>query len=43
MTKPTKQELIEYTAETDAWFGENTPLDVGFMLPLTFMEVGTEQ
>ncbi|PHS77588.1 MAG: acyl-CoA dehydrogenase [Robiginitomaculum sp.] len=43
MTKPTKQELKEYATEADAWFAEHTPRDVGFMLPLTFMEVGTDQ
>ncbi len=43
ISKPTEQELTEYAAEADAWFAENTPRDVGFMLPLTFMEVGTDR
>jgi alkylation response protein AidB-like acyl-CoA dehydrogenase len=37
------QELSEFAAEADAWFAQNTPRDAGFMLPLTFMEVGTDQ
>ena len=36
-------ELDEFSAAADAWFRENTPGDVGFLLPLTFMEVGTDQ
>ncbi|MFT6489732.1 MAG: alkylation response protein AidB-like acyl-CoA dehydrogenase [Parvibaculaceae bacterium] len=43
MSTPTQQELDEYRAEANAWFAQNTPKDPGFMLPLTFMEVGTEQ
>ena len=41
--KPTEAELKEYTAEAQAWFKENTPKDPGFMLPLTFMEVSTDE
>lgn len=41
--KPDAKELAEYEAEAMAWFKENTPKDPGFMLPLTFMEVGTDQ
>lgn len=37
------KDLEAFTAEAAAWFGENTPRDVDFMLPLTFMEVGTDQ
>lgn len=43
MTAPTQQELDEFRAQARAWFEENTPPDPGFMLPLTFMEVGTQQ
>ena len=38
-----QQELTEFTEGAAAWFKENTPRDVDFMLPLTFMEVGTDQ
>ena len=43
MTKPSEQELKDYRAEAAAWFEENTPAQPDFMLPLTFMEVGTDQ
>ncbi len=43
MTKPSEQELKDYRAEASAWFEENTPAQPDFMLPLTFMEVGTDQ
>ena len=33
----------EFAAEADAWVSENTPRDPGFMMPLTFMEVGTDE
>lgn len=35
--------LSDYTDDADAWFAENVNRDPGFMLPLTFMEVGTDQ
>ena len=38
-----KKELAEFARDANAWFAENTPRDPGFMLPLTFMEVGTDQ
>jgi alkylation response protein AidB-like acyl-CoA dehydrogenase len=38
---PTQQELAEFEGEVDAWFAENKPADPGFILPETFMEVGT--
>ena len=41
--KPSHTELKDYAAGADAWFRENTPRDPGFMLPLTFMEVSTDQ
>ena len=37
------KELAEFSAQADAWFAENVNNDPGFMLPLTFMEVGTDQ
>ena len=43
MSSPADKELAEFTKDADAWFREHTPRDPGFMLPLTFMEVGTEQ
>ena len=33
----------DFAAKADAWFAEHTPRDVDFMLPLTFMEVSTDQ
>ncbi len=38
-----RKELAEFAADANAWFAENRPRDPGFMLPLTFMEVGTDQ
>ncbi len=35
--------LGDFAADADAWFAENVNPDPGFMLPLTFMEVGNEQ
>jgi len=42
-SKPTAAEMKDYTEQADAWFAENTNADPGFMLPLTFMEVSTDQ
>jgi len=33
----------KFSADAEKWFAEHTPRDVDFMLPLTFMEVGTDQ
>ena len=41
--KPSEQELADFEAQCDAWFAENVAADPGFMLPLTFMEVSTDQ
>ncbi len=41
MTK--EAELSEFQAEVAAWFKENKPDDPGFLLPETFMEVGTDE
>lgn len=38
-----QKELDEFAAGAEAWFAENTPGEQDFMLPLTFMEVGTDQ
>lgn len=43
MTQVDPQDLRAYAEEADAWFRENVNPDPGFMLPLTFMEVGTDQ
>lgn len=43
MSEPDEKALKEFAAEADAWFKENRPADPGFMLPLTFMEVGTDR
>ena len=39
----TQNELDEFQAEAEAWFEENYPRDPGFLLPQSFMEVGTDQ
>ncbi|MGB5950639.1 MAG: acyl-CoA dehydrogenase family protein [Parvibaculum sp.] len=38
-----KQELDEFRKEVRAWFEENKPADPGFLLPQSFMEVGTDE
>jgi len=43
MSRPTQRELDDYRAEASAWFAENVPPPPDFMLPLTFMEVGTDE
>ncbi|MEM8773048.1 MAG: acyl-CoA dehydrogenase family protein [Pseudomonadota bacterium] len=43
MNAPDQKEIKDFARDADAWFAENTPRDPGFMLPLTFMEVGTDQ
>jgi alkylation response protein AidB-like acyl-CoA dehydrogenase len=43
MSKPSQRELEEYRAEASAWFEENVPPPPDFMLPLTFMEVGSDE
>ncbi len=43
MTAVDQKQLQEFKQQAEAWFAENTPRDVDFMLPLTFMEVGTDQ
>jgi len=41
--RPPQNELDDYRAQCSAWFAENVPPHPDFMLPLTFMEVGTDQ
>ncbi|MBT5388613.1 MAG: acyl-CoA dehydrogenase [Porticoccaceae bacterium] len=36
-------ELTEFRAEVAAWLRDNNPADPGFLLPQTFMEVGSER
>ena len=43
MSKPSPQELADFEKQCDAWFTVNSVRDPGFMLPLTFMEVSTDQ
>ncbi|MBP6380740.1 MAG: acyl-CoA dehydrogenase family protein [Sphingorhabdus sp.] len=43
MSMPAATELADFEAQCDAWFREHTVADPGFMLPLTFMEVSTDQ
>ena len=38
-----EQEQTEFRAEISAWLKENNPGDPGFLLPESFMEVGTDQ
>ncbi len=39
----TQRELDEFRQEVSAWLRENNPGDPGFLLPESFMEVGTDQ
>ena len=36
------KDLEAFRDQAEAWFAENTPRDVDVLLPLTFMEVGTD-
>jgi alkylation response protein AidB-like acyl-CoA dehydrogenase len=38
-----ENELKEFRVQVSAWMKENNPLDPGFLLPQTFMEVGDER
>jgi alkylation response protein AidB-like acyl-CoA dehydrogenase len=38
-----KRELDEFGREVRAWFEQNKPADPGFLLPQSFMEVGTDE
>ena len=39
----TEQELTEFRTEVAAWMADNKPADPGFLLPQTFMEVGSDE
>jgi alkylation response protein AidB-like acyl-CoA dehydrogenase len=41
--RPNDSELEEFRREFSAWLDQNKPVDPGFLLPQTFMEVGSEQ
>ena len=43
MSAVDQKELDEFAKDADAWFRENVDADPGFMLPLTFMEVGEDR
>ncbi|MBI3676252.1 MAG: acyl-CoA dehydrogenase family protein [Proteobacteria bacterium] len=40
---PDKQDLDAFRREVRAWFEKNRPADPGFLLPQSFMEVGTDE
>lgn len=42
-TNPNPSELTEFRQEVSAWLDANAPADPGFLLPQTFMEVGSDQ
>lgn len=42
-TSPASSELEEFRSDVSAWLDANNPSDPGFLLPQTFMEVGSEQ
>lgn len=42
-TDPSPSELAEFRAEVAAWLEQHKPADPGFLLPQTFMEVGSDQ
>ena len=39
----TQAELKDFEQQADHWFAENKPATPDFILPETFMEVGTDQ
>ncbi len=41
-TAPTAQELAEFRRDVHGWLVDNAPADPGFLLPMTFMEVGSD-
>ena len=43
MSDVTDQESLEFRSQVAAWFTGYAPADPGFLLPETFMEVGTDQ
>ncbi|MFK7730429.1 MAG: acyl-CoA dehydrogenase family protein [Pseudomonadales bacterium] len=43
MTTVSQQELDDFRTQVSAWMKDNKPADPGFLLPQTFMEVGSER
>ena len=43
MSEVAKSEIRDFTDQARAWFKENIPPEPNFLLPETFMEVGTDQ
>jgi alkylation response protein AidB-like acyl-CoA dehydrogenase len=43
VSEVSKKELEKFRVEVAAWMKDNKPADPGFLLPQTFMEVGSEQ
>jgi alkylation response protein AidB-like acyl-CoA dehydrogenase len=43
VAKPSAAELDEFQREVSDWFDRNAPADPGFLLPQSFMEVGTDE
>jgi alkylation response protein AidB-like acyl-CoA dehydrogenase len=41
--EPAQNELADFESQCDAWFRDTVVGDPGFMLPLTFMEVSTDE
>ena len=39
----TEQELNDFRAQVSAWMTDNKPANPDFLLPQTFMEVGSEE
>jgi len=42
-TTPGDKELADFRQQVSAWLRDNKPRDPGFLLPQTFMEVGSDQ
>ena len=40
---PSEKEIEEFQSEVRAWFTENAPADPDFLLPQSFMEVGSDE
>ncbi len=40
---PSQRELDDFRSQVAAWLKDNKPADPGFLLPQTFMEVGSDQ
>ena len=43
LSESDKKALDEFSKDADAWFADHSEHDPGFMLPLTFMEVGDDR